>query len=69
MSGYVQDKIEKCAVVIGDNETWTGLKTFYIPIFEYAAKKNWMCNWLGFKTNQILISNFVENQTVGHNNF
>ena len=40
MSGYIQDKIEKCAVVIGDNETWTGLKTFCIPIFEYAAKKN-----------------------------
>ena len=24
---------------------------------------------LGLKTNQILISNFVENQTVDHNNF
>ena len=36
-------------MVIGDNETWTGLKTFCIPIFEYAAKKIGCAIGLGLK--------------------
>ena len=45
------------------------LKLFVLQYLNMQLKKNWVCNWLGFKTNQILISNFVKNQTVGHNNF